>query len=138
MKLKRQLLKVGADGHYRSGSEVIRTDIDLGPHGTYRVVVEHLRSQNCVVIDLVHPDDNRTRVDNLYYSEAIMENENEQLVDWIEVYKDAEGQWRWRAKSNNGDILADSGEGYTSRVFTENMASKMFSEVPIRYESSAL
>jgi uncharacterized protein YegP (UPF0339 family) len=28
-------------------------------------------------------------------------------------YKDKTGEWRWRLKSSNGRILADSGEGYT-------------------------
>jgi uncharacterized protein len=27
-------------------------------------------------------------------------------------YKDAKGEWRWRLKASNGQILADSGEGY--------------------------
>ncbi|HEV7474505.1 MAG TPA: DUF1508 domain-containing protein [Pyrinomonadaceae bacterium] len=27
-------------------------------------------------------------------------------------YKDAKGEWRWRLKSSNGRIIADSGEGY--------------------------
>lgn len=31
------------------------------------------------------------------------------------VYKDRNGEWRWRLKSANGNIIADSGEGYTSK-----------------------
>jgi uncharacterized protein YegP (UPF0339 family) len=27
-------------------------------------------------------------------------------------YQDSKGEWRWRLKSSNGRILADSGEGY--------------------------
>lgn len=27
-------------------------------------------------------------------------------------YKDANGEWRWRLKSSNAKIIADSGEGY--------------------------
>lgn len=30
----------------------------------------------------------------------------------IEVYKDANGEWRWSGKSRNGRVVADSGEGY--------------------------
>ena len=30
----------------------------------------------------------------------------------IEVYKDRAGDWRWRAVAKNGNVLADSGEGY--------------------------
>lgn len=33
----------------------------------------------------------------------------------IEMYKDAQGQWRWRIVSANGRILADSGEAYKRR-----------------------
>jgi hypothetical protein len=33
----------------------------------------------------------------------------------FEVYEDREGQWRWRLVHDNGNIIADSGEGYASR-----------------------
>jgi uncharacterized protein YegP (UPF0339 family) len=33
----------------------------------------------------------------------------------FEVYRDKAGQWRWRLVHENGNILADSGEGYASR-----------------------
>ena len=33
----------------------------------------------------------------------------------FEVYSDAGGEWRWRLIHENGNILADSGEGYSSR-----------------------
>lgn len=32
----------------------------------------------------------------------------------IEIYKDTAGKWRWRFVSN-GRIMADSGQGYSSR-----------------------
>jgi len=35
-------------------------------------------------------------------------------VSKIEVYQDAKGEWRWRAKASNGRIVAESGEGYSS------------------------
>lgn len=31
------------------------------------------------------------------------------------IYKDARGEWRWRLKSANNRIVADSGEGYETR-----------------------
>ena len=31
------------------------------------------------------------------------------------VYKDTRGEWRWRLKAANGNIVADSGEGYSSK-----------------------
>jgi uncharacterized protein YegP (UPF0339 family) len=33
----------------------------------------------------------------------------------FEVYRDTAGKWRWRLVHENGNILADSGEGYASR-----------------------
>lgn len=33
------------------------------------------------------------------------------------VYRDAANEWRWRLKhDSNGEIIADSGEGYISRA----------------------
>jgi len=33
----------------------------------------------------------------------------------FELYADTAGQWRWRLVHDNGNILADSGEGYSSK-----------------------
>jgi uncharacterized protein YegP (UPF0339 family) len=33
----------------------------------------------------------------------------------FEVYEDRAGKWRWRLVHDNGNIIADSGEGYASR-----------------------
>ena len=30
----------------------------------------------------------------------------------VQFYRDKKGEWRWMARSPNGRILADSGEGY--------------------------
>lgn len=32
-----------------------------------------------------------------------------------ELYEDNSGEWRWRLRHDNGNIIADSGEGYSSR-----------------------
>ena len=34
----------------------------------------------------------------------------------FELYEDAASEWRWRFVHRNGNILADSSEGYNSRV----------------------
>ena len=31
-----------------------------------------------------------------------------------EIYKDGQGQYRWRLRAANGEIVADSGEGYVA------------------------
>jgi len=30
----------------------------------------------------------------------------------FQIYKDKKGLWRWRAVASNGNVLADSGQGY--------------------------
>lgn len=32
-----------------------------------------------------------------------------------EVYRDAAGEWRWRVRAFNGNVVADSSEGYANR-----------------------
>ena len=33
----------------------------------------------------------------------------------FEVFQDSAGEWRWRLVATNGNIIADSGEGYESK-----------------------
>ncbi|WP_435361561.1 HVO_2922 family protein [Haloarchaeobius sp. DFWS5] len=33
----------------------------------------------------------------------------------FEVFEDNAGEWRWRLVASNGNIIADSGEGYKSK-----------------------
>lgn len=33
----------------------------------------------------------------------------------FELFVDRSGEWRWRLRHTNGNIIADSGEGYTTR-----------------------
>lgn len=42
----------------------------------------------------------------------------------IEVYEDAAGEWRWRATAPNGDIEADSGEGFATRAAALRSAAR--------------
>jgi len=37
----------------------------------------------------------------------------------FEVYRDRNYEFRWRLKADNGQIIADSAEGYTSRANCE-------------------
>lgn len=30
----------------------------------------------------------------------------------IQFYQDAKGEWRWRVRADNGNVVGDSGEGY--------------------------
>lgn len=38
----------------------------------------------------------------------------------FDLYKDSAGQFRWRLKSSNGQIIATGGEGYTTKAGAEN------------------
>ncbi|CAN5747906.1 YegP family protein [soil metagenome] len=33
----------------------------------------------------------------------------------FEVYRDANGEFRWRLKASNGQVIATGGEGYTTK-----------------------
>jgi uncharacterized protein YegP (UPF0339 family) len=37
------------------------------------------------------------------------------VADRVEVYRDFAGEWRWRRKNPNGNIVSDSGEGYVRK-----------------------
>jgi uncharacterized protein YegP (UPF0339 family) len=38
----------------------------------------------------------------------------------FELYVDKAGEYRWRLVHSNGNIIADSGEGYTTKDNAEN------------------
>lgn len=38
----------------------------------------------------------------------------------FELYKDRAGEYRWRLRHENGNIIADSGQGYASKSGAEN------------------
>lgn len=33
----------------------------------------------------------------------------------FELYEDKAGKWRWTLRHDNGNVIADSGEGYSSK-----------------------
>ena len=37
----------------------------------------------------------------------------------FEVFRDNAGEWRWRLVASNGNVIADSGEGYRSKQGVE-------------------
>ena len=38
----------------------------------------------------------------------------------FEIYKDAKGEFRWRLIASNGQMIANSGEGYKSKDSAKN------------------
>lgn len=43
-------------------------------------------------------------------------------MDQIKVFLDDKGEWRWHRQSENGKIVATSGEGYKHRMYCVSMA----------------
>lgn len=48
----------------------------------------------------------------------------------FETYEDQADEWRWRLRHRNGNILADSGEGYASRTNAEEGVDSVKRNVP--------
>lgn len=48
----------------------------------------------------------------------------------FELYQDVAGEWRWRLIHDNGNVLADSGEGYASRRNAELGIASVKQNVP--------
>ncbi len=53
----------------------------------------------------------------------------------FEIYEDAGGQYRWRLRHRNGNIVADSGEGYGSRSAAEDAVNSVKRNAPGADES---
>lgn len=49
----------------------------------------------------------------------------------VELYADAVGMWRWRVWSDNGNILADSGQGYKNHLDCLGLAQGLFPGLPV-------
>lgn len=53
------------------------------------------------------------------------------VVKFAEVYKDANGEWRFRLKAGNHEIIAE-GESYKNRVDAASAALALAPDVEIR------
>jgi hypothetical protein len=49
----------------------------------------------------------------------------------VGVYRDAKGQWRWRARARNNRIVADSAEGYHNRSDCWHQARTLFPDAEV-------
>ena len=47
----------------------------------------------------------------------------------FEIYQDRQGQFRWRLRAPNGQIIADSGEGYATRSNAKRAAENVRSRI---------
>ncbi|MFW6435423.1 MAG: HVO_2922 family protein, partial [Halovenus sp.] len=48
----------------------------------------------------------------------------------FEIYRDTADEWRWRLRHRNGNILADSGEGYAERSSVEEAINSVKQNAP--------
>ena len=48
----------------------------------------------------------------------------------FELYEDSAGEYRWRLVHDNGNIIADSGEGYSSRSAAEDAINSVKRNAP--------
>ncbi len=48
----------------------------------------------------------------------------------FELYEDGAGEYRWRLRHRNGNIIADSGEGYSSRSAAESAVNSVKRNAP--------
>ncbi|MGH7575887.1 MAG: YegP family protein [Longimicrobiales bacterium] len=48
----------------------------------------------------------------------------------FEIYQDASDEYRWRFRANNGEIVADSAEGYANRRDCERGIEIVKSDAP--------
>lgn len=44
---------------------------------------------------------------------------------FFEIYQDKRGDWRWRLSHINGNVLADSGQGYSRRASVKRAIDRM-------------
>ncbi|NHN48477.1 DUF1508 domain-containing protein [Halostella sp. JP-L12] len=47
----------------------------------------------------------------------------------VEIYEDRGGNWRWRLRHDNGNVIADGGEGYASRRALEAAVERLTGRV---------
>ncbi|WP_440989242.1 YegP family protein [Haloarchaeobius baliensis] len=52
------------------------------------------------------------------------------MVATFELYEDRAGQYRWRLVASNGEIIADGGEGYTTRASARDAIGRVREHAP--------
>lgn len=55
----------------------------------------------------------------------------------VELYRDKAGDWRWRAKGDNGEIVGDSGEGYERQIDCVRELRKLFPNADLQVTGKA-
>jgi len=50
------------------------------------------------------------------YAQTTQEKKKAERTLTFEVYKDAKGEFRWRLKATNGQVIGTSGDGYKAKA----------------------
>ena len=53
------------------------------------------------------------------------------MAAMFELYEDKAGEFRWRLRHENGQIIADSGEGYITKANAKNGIQSVKENAPI-------
>ena len=53
------------------------------------------------------------------------------MAAMFELYEDKAGEFRWRLRHENGQIIADSAEGYTTKANAKNGIQSVKENAPI-------
>jgi len=58
--------------------------------------------------------------------------QKEELVQMaeFELYQDQQNEYRWRLQADNGEIIADSGEGYVQKSEARNAIERVQQQAP--------
>lgn len=91
----------------------------------FTYLVDNLRAY----IKLVYPEEMTPQGKRILESILEKHEEMQTMSDRTEIYEDSSGEWRWRRKARNGEIIATSGEGYTRKDDAERAALRVFGEV---------
>lgn len=57
-------------------------------------------------------------------------------VDRLVMFRDATGEWRWRAVARNQRVVAASGESYHNHADCESIARRLFPAIPVDEETT--
>ncbi|MFA9415809.1 amphi-Trp domain-containing protein [Natrinema sp. HArc-T2] len=103
-----------------------------GLEATSEPTADHPVAELALTLEWDDPDGSSVRVTDRDEDDATdaEPTDGDGRTSRFEVYEDAAGEWRWRLVHWNGNIIADSGEGYASRFNAERAARGVMRNAP--------
>lgn len=93
--------------------------IDPPEETAFEVELERDGDDASLELELTWPDDGET-----------IQTEAAASMATFELYEDSAGEYRWRLRHQNGNVIADSGEGYTDRRDARNGIKSVCENAP--------